>query len=166
MLLSIVQLSRFLLRFVHLRQLIYFIISISLCQELFWSFLFFLPLRFVSANQLIYIIMFFSESQELFEVFLFSFYMIFNFLQNQEKSPDFCCPALLIQVKRRKRDLNPRAGRPTYTLSRGASSASWVFLRTLNSTIESIALFNCVHQQCEIYYSNTPSSCQSLFFIF
>ncbi len=33
---SIVQLSRFLLRFVHLRQLIYFIISISLCQELFY----------------------------------------------------------------------------------------------------------------------------------
>ena len=27
-------------------------------------------------------------------------------------------------VKRRKRDLNPRAGCPTYTLSRGASSAS------------------------------------------
>ena len=27
---------------------------------------------------------------------------------------------------RRKRDLNPRAGYPTYTLSRGASSASWV----------------------------------------
>ena len=28
------------------------------------------------------------------------------------------------QMKRRKRDLNPRAGCPTYTLSRGASSAS------------------------------------------
>ena len=27
-------------------------------------------------------------------------------------------------LKRRKRDLNPRAGYPTYTLSRGASSAS------------------------------------------
>ena len=75
MLLSIVQLSRFLLRFVHLRQLIYFIISISLCQELFWSFLFFLPLRFVSANQFIYIIMYFSESQELFLKF---FYFLFT----------------------------------------------------------------------------------------
>ena len=31
--------------------------------------------------------------------------------------------------ERRKRDLNPRAGFPTYTLSRGASSASWVFLQ-------------------------------------
>ena len=37
-------------------------------------------------------------------------------------------------IKRRKRDLNPRAGFPTYTLSRGASSASWVFLPILNST--------------------------------
>ena len=35
-------------------------------------------------------------------------------------------------LKRRKRDLNPRAGCPTYTLSRGASSASWVFLLSLN----------------------------------
>ena len=31
-------------------------------------------------------------------------------------------------VERRWRDLNPRAGRPTYTLSRGASSATWVHL--------------------------------------
>ena len=31
--------------------------------------------------------------------------------------------------KRRKRDLNPRAALTTYTLSRGASSASWVFLQ-------------------------------------
>ena len=32
-------------------------------------------------------------------------------------------------IKRRKRDLNPRAALATYTLSRGTSSASWVFLR-------------------------------------
>ena len=31
---------------------------------------------------------------------------------------------------RSRRDLNPRAGFPTYTLSRGASSASWVLLHT------------------------------------
>ena len=30
----------------------------------------------------------------------------------------------LLKEERRKRDLNPRAGHPTYTLSRGASSAS------------------------------------------
>ena len=33
-----------------------------------------------------------------------------------------------LNVERRWRDLNPRAGRPTYTLSRGASSATWVHL--------------------------------------
>ena len=37
---------------------------------------------------------------------------------------------LYLWKKRRKRDLNPRAGCPTYTLSRGASSASWVFLQS------------------------------------
>ena len=34
----------------------------------------------------------------------------------------------LFSVERRWRDLNPRAGCPTYTLSRGASSATWVHL--------------------------------------
>jgi len=29
-----------------------------------------------------------------------------------------------LAFKRRRRDLNPRAGYPTYTLSRGASSAT------------------------------------------
>jgi len=38
----------------------------------------------------------FQKVKNFFEVFLFSFYMIFNFLQNQEKSPNFCHPALLI----------------------------------------------------------------------
>ena len=31
---------------------------------------------------------------------------------------------------RRRRDLNPRAGIPTYSLSRGAPSASWVLLHS------------------------------------
>ena len=31
---------------------------------------------------------------------------------------------------RRRRDLNPRAGHPTYALSRGTSSASWVLLHS------------------------------------
>ena len=39
----------------------------------------------------------------------------------------------LQKIKRRRRDLNPRAGYPTYTLSRGTSSASWVLLQTPNS---------------------------------
>ena len=46
---------------------------------------------------------------------------------------------MTLAAKRRKRDLNPRAGCPTYTLSRGASSASWVFLQELNSYFK---LFN------------------------
>ena len=32
---------------------------------------------------------------------------------------------------RRRRDLNPRAGHPTYALSRGAPSATWVLLHIL-----------------------------------
>ena len=35
--------------------------------------------------------------------------------------------------ERRKRDLNPRAAWTTYTLSRGTSSASWVFLHNWTS---------------------------------
>ena len=31
---------------------------------------------------------------------------------------------ILADIKRRRRDLNPRAGHPTYTLSRGTSSAT------------------------------------------
>ena len=46
------------------------------------------------------------------------------------------------QTKRRKRDSNPRAGCPTYTLSRGASSASWVFLL---SPIQGLYLTVCLH---------------------
>ena len=37
---------------------------------------------------------------------------------------------VVITTERRRRDLNPRAAWATYTLSRGASSASWVFLLT------------------------------------
>ena len=42
---------------------------------------------------------------------------------------DLCLTTWLWRhIKRRRRDLNPRAGFPTYTLSRGTSSASWVLL--------------------------------------
>ena len=47
----------------------------------------------------------------------------------------------LLVVKRRKRDLNPRAAWTTYTLSRGASSASWVFLHNLNYVSTNIKLY-------------------------
>ena len=42
--------------------------------------------------------------------------------------------------KRRKRDLNPRAAWATYTLSRGASSTSWVFLLISNYVSTNINL--------------------------
>ena len=41
---------------------------------------------------------------------------------------------------RRQRDLNPRASFPTYTLSRGASSASWVCLQLAMTTNKSIKM--------------------------
>ena len=47
-------------------------------------------------------------------------------------------PLAILAAKRRKRDLNPRAAWTTYTLSRGASSASWVFLHLLNTTSTNI----------------------------
>ena len=43
--------------------------------------------------------------------------------------------------ERRKRDLNPRAAHATYTLSRGASSASWVFLQKPNNAIITIKFY-------------------------
>ena len=52
-------------------------------------------------------------------------WLIFIFLRK-------CKKIIIWKKERRKRDLNPRAGFPTYTLSRGASSASWVFLRIHN----------------------------------
>ena len=60
----------------------------------------------VLQQQLIHSIIPFPVCQELFSSFLKFFFENF---QSDE---------------RRKRDLNPRAGFPTYTLSRGASSAS------------------------------------------
>ena len=41
----------------------------------------------------------------------------------------------IVNNKRRRRDLNPRAGYPTYTLSRGTSSATWVLLQSLYLSI-------------------------------
>ena len=48
-----------------------------------------------------------------FQTFLFCFCLAFRHPKTQIENKE-----------RRKRDLNPRAGCPTYTLSRGASSAS------------------------------------------
>ena len=78
------------------KQLCYYIKFISACQEVFYSFQNFLNSCSLRATQISYHICSFLSI-----TFLKPFYK-----------------------KRRKRDLNPRAGCPTYTLSRGASSAS------------------------------------------
>ena len=72
-----------------------------------------------------------------------SFYIYFQFLSRRKKRislllryffPWYLCYDIIYFLnkhkinERRRRDLNPRAGHPTYTLSRGASSASWVLL--------------------------------------
>ena len=44
-------------------------------------------------------------------------------------------------IKRRRRDLNPRTAWTVYTLSRGASSATWVLLLTRIHTVNSWAKF-------------------------
>ena len=57
-------------------------------------------------------------------------------------------------VERRWRDLNPRAGHPTYTLSRGTSSASWVLLLARIIKLYSFAL------QRKGYYTRGFRKCQ------
>ena len=48
-------------------------------------------------------------------------------------------------IERRWRDLNPRAGRPTYTLSRGASSATWVHLQSWKTRYQGIRFSTFAH---------------------
>ena len=103
--------------FCRFRQLIYFITSFRLCQELFSSFFKFffdvlLPTFSLTTR------LFYHSFSSLSRTFLFIF-CFFIFHKKQK-------------IKRRRRDLNPRAGYPTYTLSRGTSSASWVLLQTPN----------------------------------
>ena len=94
--------------------LVHFITFIFVCQELFSSFLKLFNesfvIRYSSATRLLYHIHFWMSSTFL-KFFIFK----------------------IKNLKRRRRDLNPRAGHPTYTLSRGTSSASWVLLLTPNS---------------------------------
>ena len=70
-------------------------------------------------------------------------FMSTTFFNNSQK--------LFRKMERRKRDLNPRAGFPTYTLSRGASSASWVFLR-IQISICLLLTVILVHQTHVILY--------------
>ena len=98
--------SSFKLMCCRFRQLWYFIKLSFVCQELF-SFFYFKC--FSSLRQLDYFIKTPVVCQQLFQ-------------KNSNNS--------YFKSERRKRDLNPRAGYPTYTLSRGTSSATWVFLQS------------------------------------
>ena len=71
---------------------------------------------------------FFASVNNFFKSFLKSFFSGFRAVISGDKKMKW--PSLIVTIgpfhffERRKRDLNPRAGFPTYTLSRGASSAS------------------------------------------
>ena len=98
----------------------------------------------VLQQQLIHSIIPFPVCQELFSSFLKFFFEDF---QSDE---------------RRKRDLNPRAGFPTYTLSRGASSASCVFLLLTVANYHLLSLSGELARR-RIYYTSSVSFCQQLF---
>ena len=66
---------------------------------------------------------------------------------------------LFLAFKRRRRDLNPRAGYPTYTLSRGASSATWVLLQMPKYKM----ICAVTHSWRMVYYTKTLRSCQPVF---
>ena len=137
-----VQLSKIIFRIaVCLKQLCYYIMLFSACQEVFSTFLkLFLFLSCSNSDILSQCLLFVNNFFHLFLKFFF------EVLQADE---------------RRKRDLNPRAGFPTYTLSRGASSASWVFLLAWISVI-SYSIYSVVHQQCICDYTRLLSQCQCL----
>ena len=72
------------------------------------------------------------------------------------------------KIRRRKRDLNPRAARTTYTLSRGASSASWVFLQMLNLIVVYSVSYFLLRQTHDLVYQKktTLSTHNFIFFYF
>ena len=97
--------------FAAVQQLLYLTRSKVLCQQLF-KIIFCCPLRNISASQVSLTIL--SCQPIIVNSFLFSF---FDFFLSKKRT-------ISKRKKRRKRDLNPRAAQTTYTLSRGASSAS------------------------------------------
>ena len=115
-------------------QLFYFITAFLTCQALFYFY-------FAIAYRDNFLTI--SHSQ-VFVNNLFKFFWTFYFV--------------LFFKKRRKRDLNPRAGCPTYTLSRGASSASWVFLRIC------FRYRRCIKRIID--YTKAFFKCQQLFLLF
>ena len=106
-LLSIVQLSMF-----------FFVVAVS-CDSFYIISKCFM---FVNNFFKLFFVAFLNLSNSNSDILSYIFLLVNNFFEVFFKS--------YFQTKRRKRDSNPRAGCPTYTLSRGASSASWVFLQS------------------------------------
>ncbi len=122
---SIVQLSRFFSTVLFKRQLLHFIKSFSLCQELFLTF--FKAIWLLFSNKLIYIIISFFICQEFFQFFFFavsheSALIVYHFRFRLSRTffilfRHFSVVFQLVKIpflnsvlnKRRRRDLNPRA---------------------------------------------------------
>ena len=149
-------------------QLVYFTTELFVCQELFW-FIFwsFLTssLFFRSATRLFY-----QTHSLLSRTFLIYFFgLVFSNLSPTLLSYQmWSCLSrtfstkniiLFLAFKRRRRDLNPRAGYPTYTLSRGASSATWVLLQMPKYKM----IYAVTHSWRMVYYTKTLRSCQPVF---
>ena len=128
---SIVQLSRFFLLFFS-SDSFYILSKAFLFVKNFFNFFNFFQsfylLRSLSRVSLDIISFVFLNVNTFFKVFSFSsklilyhsrYHLIILTYKNYWLSSSFSD-----DTKRRKRDLNPRAGHPTYTLSRGTSSAS------------------------------------------
>ena len=130
---SIVQLSRFLSFFICdsfdiLSNLFRFV------KNFFILFFLFYCLSRVSSDIIPFSLticqLFFTSFSNLFSSTISGIFTWYHPQAHLEHTKTTGCPSSFRNnIKRRKRDLNPRAGFPTYTLSRGASSASWVFLR-------------------------------------
>ena len=106
-------------------------------QKFFWS-------SFVTHSASIDFITVFRCCQQLFSTF-------FNFL-------NFLFFSVYSEKIRRRRDLNPRTAWTVYTLSRGASSATWVLLQ-----IQMHSVLNSVHQWRIWNYTLWIYFCQCFF---
>ena len=158
--------------FAVVQQLLYLITEPSACQQLFY-FSFLLPFsnfyilpeakRFVNSFLRLFFAVLWGTSLSRESAWLYyhvsqslsiAFYFLFSTSSwvKKEQYPK--------RKKRRKRDLNPRAAQTTYTLSRGASSASWVFLHVIFFMILSLRLTHLL-----LYWSVSSLSIINLKFL-
>ena len=98
-------------------------------------------------------------------ILIFLFFKTFHFFASFRQLPQyntevsycqylfstFFISEICLKKERRKRDLNPRAGCPTYTLSRGASSASWVFLHFWSAFPRYSVIRRFLSAHCSLY---------------